>query len=249
MSRLDGKVAVITGSAVGMGAAHAELFVQRGARVVVSDVNHADGKRLADDLGPNAVFIELDVTDPLSWESALDATQIAFGPVSVLVNNAGLPGPVVSTTDLTDSEYHRTVDVDLHGVFYGMRATIPRMIAAGGGSIINISSVAGFAHVPGTPNLAYTGAKFAVRGITKVAAVEYAQQGIRVNSVHPGGVLTPMLAATLDAATQTAIASSTPMRRLADPAEISTAVCFLASDDASYITGAAIVVDGGMLAQ
>lgn len=249
MPRLDGKVALITGAAVGMGAAHAELFVEQGAKVIVSDVNAADGKHLVDRLGPTARFVELDVTQRESWELALDAGESAFGPISVLVNNAGVAGPVASTIEVTDAEYQQTVDVDQYGVYLGMSTIIPRMVVGGGGSIVNISSVAGFRHVPGSPNVAYTGAKFAVRGMTKVAAIEYAQHGIRVNSVHPGGVLTPLLAATFDTATQAAIAAAVPMRRLADPAEISRAVCFLASDDASYITGTELVVDGGMLAQ
>ncbi|MFC9356052.1 glucose 1-dehydrogenase [Rhodococcus sp. NPDC057014] len=248
MPRLQGKVALITGAAVGMGAAHARLFVSEGAQVVISDINAIDGEKLAEELGSNAIYLKHDVTDPQSWESVLDQAQAAFGPVTVLVNNAGLPGPNVTTTDLEDADYHSTVAVDEHGVFYGMRAALPRMIAAGGGSIVNISSVAGFAHVPGTPNVAYTAAKFAVRGMTKATAVEYASQGVRVNSIHPGGVITPMLAAALDEATQAAIAVSVPIGRLADPGEISYAALFLASDESSYVTGTELVVDGGMLA-
>lgn len=249
MERLAGKVALVTGAAMGMGAAHAKLFVEEGARVVLTDLQEEAGEQLAAELGPNALFVQHDVTDPASWEDVLSKAEAAFGPVTVLVNNAGLSGPSVHTAELSDRDYERTVAVDQHGVFYGMRAVIPRMIAAGGGSIVNISSVAGFAHSPGTPNVAYTSSKFAVRGMTKTAAVEYGGHGIRVNSIHPGAIFTPMLESVLDEAAQTAISARIPLGRMARPSEVSQAVLFFASDDASYVSGTELIVDGGMQAQ
>jgi 3alpha(or 20beta)-hydroxysteroid dehydrogenase len=206
------------------------------------------GRELAAELGEPATFVHLDVTDADSWSAALAQAEKSFGPVTVLVNNAGVAGPFTPTAELAPEIYQRTVDVDENGVFLGMRAVIPGMVAAGGGSIVNISSTAGFSHA-GTPNIAYTAAKFAVRGMTKAAAVEYASAGIRVNSVHPGAVLTPMVANGLDDAGRAAVSAGIPLGRLAEPEEISNLVLFLASHEASYITGAAFVADGGMLAR
>ncbi|MGW6954086.1 glucose 1-dehydrogenase [Streptomyces chartreusis] len=248
MPRLEGKVALISGAAMGMGASHARVFVREGARVVLGDVAEDVGRELAAELGEPATFVRLDVTDADSWSAALAQAEESFGPVTVLVSNAGVAGPFTSTAELAPEIYHRTVDVDEHGVFLGMRAAIPGMVAAGGGSIVNISSTAGFSHA-GTPNVAYTAAKFAVRGMTKAVAVEYASAGIRVNSVHPGGVLTPMVANSLDDAARAAVSAGIPLGRLAEPEEISHLVLFLASDEASYVTGAAFVADGGMLAR
>lgn len=248
--QLHDKIALITGAAMGMGAAHARLFVERGAKVVLTDVVTDEGAALAEELGDNAVFAELDVTDEEGWDRVLRGARGVFGrPVNVLVGNAGLPGPNDSLTELDVAAYQRTVDVDMLGIFLGMKAVIPDMCRAGGGSIVNISSIAGFAHQPWTPNVAYTGAKFAVRGMTKSAASEYGAYGIRVNSIHPGAVMTPMLAAAISPDDQEQINSRVPLRRFADPRELSEAVTFLASDASSYITGAELVVDGGLLAE
>ncbi len=248
MARLDGKVAVITGAASGMGVEHARLFVAEGAKIAITDVLADAGQALADELGDNAIFITHDVTDPAAWTAAVKTAEEAFGPVTVLVNNAGFAGPEAGVADMTVEDYQFTIAVDQHGVFYGMRAVIPGMIAAGGGSIVNISSVAGFVHQVNVPNPAYTAAKFAVRGLTKAAAVQYGPQGIRVNSVHPGGVLTPMLANTVPAEAIKMITADVPLRRLAEPAEVSRLVAFLASDESSYITGAEHLIDGGQTA-
>lgn len=248
MSKLNDKIALISGAALGMGAAHARAFVAEGARVVLGDILEKEGSALADELGDAATFVKLDVTDPSSWENALSTARKRFGTVNVLVNNAGVAGPFTLTADMSPDAYHRILSVDQHGVFYGMRAAIPGMIEAGGGAIVNISSTAGFSHA-GTPNIAYTAAKWAVRGISKAAAVEYASTGIRINSVHPGAVLTPMVSNALDDAAKAATVSVIPMGRFAQPEEISRLVVFLASDDASYITGAAFLADGGMLAK
>lgn len=245
MGKLDGKVALITGGATGMGAAHVARFADEGAAVVITDVNDAAGTALADELGGNVSFAHHDVTDPQSWEQVVRAAAERHGPITVLVNNAGISGPTASVADLSPEDYLAVINVDQHGTFYGMRAVIPGMLTAGAGSIINISSVAGLQHR--SPNAAYTAAKFAVRGLTRAAAKQYAAAGIRVNSVHPGAVFTGMLAE-LPPERVDSFAATIPIKRMARPEEISQVVLFLASDDSSYVTGAEHVVDGGALA-
>lgn len=193
MLTLEGKVAIITGSAQGMGAEHARTFVELGAKVAIADVLGEEGRTIAKELGADGEFFHLDVTEPEQWVDVADRVTAQWGPMTVLVNNTGVPGPFVQTADLTVADYLKTVAVDQHRVFYGIRTVIPGMIDAGGGSIVNISSVAGFAHVRNVPNAAYTAAKFAVRGLTRATAVEYAKKGIRVNCVMPGPVATPMM--------------------------------------------------------
>lgn len=252
MNRLQGKVALITGAASGMGISHAELFVSEGARVILTDIDADAGAALAGRLGPNALFVAHDVTDPSSWEHVVAIGAEAFGSITILVNNAGVSGPPTTTLDIGLDDYHRTIAVDQHGIFHGMRAVIPGMIAAGGGSIVNLSSTAGIAATPGFPNIAYVAAKFAVRGMTKATAIEYATQGIRVNSVHPGAVLTPLTEALLQQAGaefRASFEASVPANRLARSEEVSQAVVFLASDESSYTTGTELVIDGGLLAQ
>jgi 3alpha(or 20beta)-hydroxysteroid dehydrogenase len=248
MARLAGKVALITGAASGMGVEHARLFVEEGAKVAITDILVEPGERLAAELGDDAVFVEHDVADPAAWARVVETVTTAFGPITVLVNNAGYAGPPATVADMSDEDYLRTIAIDQHGVFYGMRAVLPGMLDAGGGSIVNISSVAGFVHQVDVPNPAYTTAKFAVRGLTKAAAVQFGDRGIRVNSVHPGGVLTPMLAETVPQAAIDAISAGVPMRRMAQPREVSNLVLFLASDESSYINGAEHLIDGGQTA-
>lgn len=249
MGRLDNKVALITGAAVGMGAEHARVFIAEGAKVIITDLNEKDGSELAKELGENALYVHHDVSDPDSWAAAVAAGTEAFGPITVLVNNAGLSGPSTVTAELDPEAYNLVIAVDQTGVFLGMRAVLPGMVEAGGGSIVNISSAAAMAHLPGTPNVAYTGAKAAVRGMTKATAIEYGPHNVRVNSVHPGAILTPMAKSLNSAKELEALAQTLPIRRFAEPREVSYAVLFLASDEASYMTGSEVVVDGGRLAE
>lgn len=251
MWRLDGRVAIVTGGASGMGEAHVRAFHGMGANVAIADVTPEAGKRLADELGDGAVYVDLDVSDPDRWAEVTEQVAERWGPATVLVNNAGIPGPKCKTADLAPEDYLRVIAVDQNGTFLGMHAVIPGMIRAGGGSIINISSVAGFAHVRHVPNAAYTAAKAAVRGLTRAAAIEYGPDGIRVNCVLPGPVATPMmLRGTPEeaAARRTRIGDSVPLQRCAEPSEVADLVAFLASDASAYITGADHFIDGGQAA-
>jgi 3alpha(or 20beta)-hydroxysteroid dehydrogenase len=244
-ARLAGKVAIVTGGARGMGAAEARLFVEHGAKVAIADVLDAEGEVLAKELGPAARYVHLDVTDEDAWAACVDDTVQAFGPLDVLVNNAGVASlaPIVNTTT---KEYLRVVGVNQLGVFLGMRTAIPVMTTAGRASIVNISSIEG---IGGTPTaIAYSASKFAVRGMTKVAAIELAPQGIRVNSIHPGGVDTPMVDALGGQGLAAMLQRSIPMHRFATPEEIAQLALFLASDESSYCTGSEFVADGGVTA-
>ena len=251
--RVAGKVALVTGTANGMGITHAQLLAREGAKVIMTDINEKDGAPIAAEIGSNALFLRHDVSDMDSWAEVLEAGTNHFGSqVDVLVNNAAVPGSRVKTHELSPDEYLKMVSVDQHGAFYGMRAVIPGMLQAGGGSIINISSMAGITHAPGSPNAAYTTAKFAVRGLSKAAAIEYAADKIRVNSVHPGPVLTAMAKETFEIfgpEFRESYINSIPMKRLADPLEVSYLILFLASDESSFITGSEYVIDGGVLAE
>ncbi|GAB2968810.1 glucose 1-dehydrogenase [Amycolatopsis acidiphila] len=248
MGKLDGKVAIITGAAQGMGEAHARRFVAEGAKVVLTDLNEERGQAIAKELGDNALFIRHDVTSPAEWKQVLQQAEQAFGTVTVLVNNAGILGPLVETTEFDEDEYLKVCAVNQHSQFYGMKTVIPSMQKAGGGAIVNISSTAGMVSIVGAPNLAYVGSKFASRGMTKHVAVQYGPDNIRVNSVHPGYIKTPMMAAATDA-DGGGITAQVPLRRMSDPDEVSSLVLFLASDDSSYISGMEHVIDGGLTAQ
>jgi 3alpha(or 20beta)-hydroxysteroid dehydrogenase len=247
MSRLAGKVAIITGAAQGMGAAHARAFVAQGAKVILGDINVEDGAKLAAELGSNAMFVEQNVSQKDDWTRILEQGRDRFGAVNVLVNNAGIIGSIASTIDLAEQEYLRICGINQTGVFLGMQAVLPGMVAAGGGSIVNISSVAGMVAIYGSPNLAYVASKFAVRGMTKQVAVEYGDRNIRVNSVHPGYIKTPMMVAATDENGGAAL-NQIPLRRMAESSEVSNLVIFLASDESSFITGTEHVIDGGMTA-
>ena len=247
MGKLSGKVAVITGASQGMGEAHAKAFVAEGANVILTDINAPAGQALAESLGGKAVFIEHDVASAAGWDNVVALGEARFGPITVLVNNAGIIGPVSLAADLSEADFARVCAVNQTGVFLGMRAVLPSMLSSGGGSIVNISSIAGMVAIHGTPNLAYAGSKFAVRGMTKQVAVEYGRHNIRANSVHPGYIKTPMMVAATGEDGGGA-ASAIPLGRFAEADEISPLVVFLASDDSAFITGMEHVIDGGMTA-
>ena len=246
MSNLNGKVALITGAARGQGAAEARLFAQRGAKVMLCDILDDEGQAVAAEIGANAAYLRLDVTSEASWQAAVKATVSKFGKLNVLVNNAG----IVKVTALADcplEEYMQVIQVNQVGVFLGMKTVAPAMKQAGGGSIVNISSIDGLIGMTG--GTAYCASKFAVRGMTKVAALELGKDGIRVNSIHPGGILTPMITgAGLDAQTAGEVFGRVPLQRIGQPEEIATLAAYLASDDASYSTGSEFIADGGLTA-
>ena len=247
MSRLSGKIAIITGASQGMGASHARCFVAQGAKVILGDVNEEGGAKLASELGRDALFVKQDVARKADWDSIVKLGQERFGRINVLVNNAGIIGALASTVDLTEQEYQRICSINQTAVFLGMQAVIPGMLQIGGGSIVNISSVAGMVAIYGSPNVAYVASKFAVRGMTKQVAVEYGDRNIRVNSVHPGYIKTPMMAAATDENGGEAV-KQIPLKRMAESSEVSNLVIFLASDESSFITGTEHVIDGGMTA-
>ncbi|MEV0357875.1 glucose 1-dehydrogenase [Nocardia sp. NPDC050697] len=237
MSRLSGKVALISGAARGMGAAHARAVVAAGGRVVLGDILDEPGAALAAELGDAAVYVPLDVRDPEAWSAAVRTAEESFGGLHVLVNNAGIAnGNLLPDFEL--SEWQKIIDINLTGTFLGMRASVPLLRRSGGGSIVNISSVEGMRGSAGLHG--YVATKFAVRGLTKSAALELAPQGIRVNSVHPGLIRTPMTEGIPEDFLQI------PLGRGAEPEEVSALVVFLASDESSYSTGAEFVVDGGL---
>lgn len=244
MGRLDGKVAVITGGAGGMGQKHAEYFIREGAKVVIADLESSEGKSFAETLGDQTVFIPLDVTKEEDWKNLVNETEDKFGPISVLVNNAGIV-ETKSIEELTLEEYRRTIHINQDGVFLGMKYVLPSMKKAKVGSIVNISSIAGLAGGPN--NLAYITSKFAVRGMTKAAAAEFAEFNIRVNSVHPGTIRTPMTEHESVRDLVKEMEKDIPMKRIAEPEEITNLVLFLASDESSYSTGTEFVADGGLI--
>ncbi|KAB2330787.1 glucose 1-dehydrogenase [Cytobacillus depressus] len=243
MARLDGKIAIITGAAQGMGASHARKFIEEGAKVVLTDLNDEKGNALAAELGENALFVKHNVTSADDWAMVVTETEKAFGPVNVLVNNAGIT-MAKSILEVTEEEYRRIVDINQVSVFLGMKSVIPSMQKANGGSIVNISSINGI--VAGA--IGYTDTKFAVRGMTKAAAIEGAHYGIRVNSVHPGVIATPMVVQEDTKAAVEEFSKHIPLKRVAQSEEVSSLVVYLASDESSYSTGAEFIVDGGLTA-
>ena len=246
MGRLDDKVAIITGAARGMGAEHARRFVAEGAHVVLTDVLEEQGKVLVDSLGEAATFARHDVSDEHGWADVVALAERTYGHLDVLVNNAGIVRQAL-LTETDPALYDRVVAVNQVGVFLGMRAAFPALERAGGGSVVNVSSINGIRGSIGSA--AYVSSKFAVRGLTQVGALEGASLGIRVNSVHPGLIATPMVEEVADADAMAFMESTIPMARAARPEEVTALVLFLASDESSYVTGSEHVVDGGWLAK
>jgi 3alpha(or 20beta)-hydroxysteroid dehydrogenase len=245
MNRLDGKRAIVTGGAQGQGAAIARAFVEEGAQVVIADVADEPGQLLADELGENAYFRHHDVSDEDSWTALVEEANERFGPVNVLVNNAGiLRFGDVEKQDM--DEYDLLVRVNQRGCFLGMRAVARTMRKNGGGSIINASSIEGLAGMAFCT--AYAATKFAIRGMTKSAAMELGPKGIRVNSVHPGMIDTPMTRIHGGDDAMAYGASKVALKRVGHPPDIAPAYVYLASDESSFVTGAELAVDGGATA-
>ncbi len=248
--RLDGKVALITGAASGMGASMARIFAREGCKVVVADQLDDEGRKIVGEItqaNGAAAFHHLDVTDEANWKAVVEATVAAFGRLDILVNNAGISGSAVE--DLFDTPaWDKIMDVNARGAFFGMKYAIPEMRKVGGGSIVNISSISGVTGQRGI-HAAYNASKGAVRTMTKVGAVQQGRHNIRVNSVHPG-LMPPMRTSgrTADPATRAKMLEQVPLGRDGRVEEVANAVLFLASDEASYITGAELYVDGGYLA-
>ena len=249
--RLQGKVAIITGGARGQGAAEARMFVREGAKVVFGDILDDEGRQVEAEIaaaaGGEAVYVRLDVTDEDAWREAVGTAVSRFGKVDILVNNAGIASWDAGD-DATVEDWDRIMEVNAKGVFLGTKAVIPAMRAAGGGSIINISSISGMV---GQTNIhpGYNASKGAVRVLTKSTAVQHAAEGIRCNSIHPGPVKTPMTErGWSDPEWLQAMRRRTPLGRYADPDEIAYGVLFLASDESSFMTGSEMVIDGGVTA-
>jgi len=249
--RLDGKVALISGGARGIGAATARLFAQEGARVVVGDVLEPEGRALEAELtgrGGQAAFVPLDVRGEADWERAVAAAVSRFGKLDILVNNAGIGG-AGRVEDTTLEEWHRVMEVNATGVFLGTRAAIPALRRAGGGAIVNISSQLGLVGMDDS-SPQYQASKGAVRLLTKHTALQYAKEGIRANSVHPGPIVTPMTEKRrADPAIRARMVSRIPLGRYGEAEEIAYGVLYLASDESRFVTGSELVIDGGWTAQ
>ncbi len=248
--RLEGKVALITGAAHGMGAEEARLFAREGAKVAIADIREEDARKVEAQIaeaGGESMVLMLDVSKEDQWETSVAAVVTQFGKLDILVNNAGISGSGESDIKSTDS-WDRLMDINAKSVFLGMKHAIPEMERVGGGAIVNISSISGFVGQD-TIHPGYNASKGAVRLVTKAAAVQHAKAGIRVNSVHPG-MMPPMLTSFQRGdPNREAMNAEIPMGREGEPIEVANAVLFLASDEASYITGTELLVDGGFTAK
>ena len=258
MGRLDGKVALISGGARGQGATEAKLFAREGAKVVIGDLLDEEGQRVDAEIresGGEATYTHLDVTSEADWVAAVETAVTRFGKLDILVNNAGIVGRTaggerVSIENATVAAWDRLMGVNAKGVFLGTKCAIPEMRKAGGGSIINISSVAGLVGDSKPGSGAYPASKGAVRLLTKATAIQYAGEWIRCNSVHPGLIETPMTDLTFPTAEdREERIAITPIRRIGTSEDIAYGVLYLASDESSYITGTELVIDGGFTAQ
>ncbi|WP_089936543.1 SDR family NAD(P)-dependent oxidoreductase [Candidatus Entotheonella palauensis] len=249
--RLAGKVALISGGARGMGAAEARLFVEEGAKVVIGDIREALGRELEAEIkasGGEAIFVRLEVTNETDWQQAVATAEQQFGKLDVLVNNAGISGSG-RVENVTLEEWNRVMDINSTGVFLGTKVAIPAMRRAGGGSIVNISSQLGLVGVDNS-SPQYQASKGSVRLLTKATAIQYAKENIRANSVHPGPIETPMTEARrADPEVREVTIGRIPLGRYGVPDDVAKGVLYLASDDASFVTGSELVIDGGWTAQ
>ena len=250
MGRLENKVALITGSARGQGAAETVLFAKEGAKVVCCDLLDQEGQGLEAEVretGGDVIYIHLDVTSDRDWRQAIDLAEARYGKLDILVNNAGITR-FLSMEDTSEKVWDEIMDVNAKGVFLGTKCAIPAMKRAGGGSIVNISSIAGIvAYGRGSP--AYSASKGAIRIFTKVTAVEYAKDKIRCNSIHPGTVATPMIETTASQSTRAQRISQIPLGRIGTSDDVAYGALYLASDEASWVTGIELIIDGGVTAQ
>ena len=240
VGRVTGKTILVSGGARGMGAAHVRRLTHEGARVVVADVLEDEGQALVAEVGDSARFVSLDVTDPAGWVAAIAATEDLFGPLDVLVNNAGVGGGSLALVDIGLADWQRVIDINLTGTFLGLQEGVRAMTRSGGGSIVNVSSIFGHHGMPVIHS--YVASKFAVRGLAKSVALEVAHLGIRVNSVHPGMIVTPMTA------TRAHDTLKVPLGRPGEADEVAQLVLYLASDESAYVTGAEFTIDGGVTA-
>ncbi len=249
--RLENKVALISGGARGMGAVEAKLFAQEGATVIIGDMLEGEGRKVEAEIneaGGECVFVFLDVSSEEAWRNAVNEAVTRYGKLDILVNNAGIYR-AHNVEETTEEEWDQVMDINAKGVFLGTRAAIPEMRKAGGGSIINISSQLGVVGM-GEGGPQYQASKGAVRIFTKSAAIQYAAEGIRVNSVHPGPIVTPMTEARRsDAAVQQVMISRIPLGRYGESEDVAYGVLYLASDESSFVTGSELVIDGGWTAQ
>ncbi len=242
-----GKTAIVTGGGSGIGAAIVKKLAADGAKVIVADISMENAEEIATEVGENAKAVKVDTGDAASVEAMVKAAEDFGGGLHLLVNNAGIGGANASVGEYPIDSWKKVIDVNLHGVFYGMRYAIPAMQKAGGGSIVNMASILGSVGIAGSS--AYVATKHALLGLTKSSALEYGDKGIRINAVGPGFIKTPLLDANLDQDTMDYLANQHAMKRLGTPEEVANLTCFLLSDDASFITGSYHLVDGGYTAQ